>query len=93
LSTNERIRGRALQERRERWIRRDPLCKHCREAGRVSLGVELDHIRSIEDGGADDDSNLQLLCEACHAIKTAKDRGYRTPVVVGLDGFPVEGAS
>jgi len=33
----------------------------------------VDHIREISDGGAQlDSSNLQSLCSACHAAKTAR---------------------
>lgn len=93
MSTNERVRGRALQTRRRKWFARDPLCKRCKDAGRVSLAVDLDHVVPIEHGGADDESNLQGLCGPCHAEKTAEDRHYKPRVQIGLDGFPMEVAA
>lgn len=68
-----RMRGRALQERRERWMRLRPLCVRCEERGIVRLWTQLDHVVPLFKGGADDDSNLQGLCDPCHAAKTAAD--------------------
>lgn len=34
---------------------------------------DVDHIVALENGGTDDDSNLQILCEWCHKPKTADD--------------------
>jgi 5-methylcytosine-specific restriction protein A len=40
----------------------------------IVVGTEVDHIRPISQGGPEDDeSNLQLLCKACHAAKTARE--------------------
>lgn len=33
----------------------------------------VDHIIALENGGTDDDSNLQILCDWCHKPKTADD--------------------
>ena len=52
----------------------EPLCRHCREAGRVTAAVLVDHIRALSDGGARlDRANLQPLCVPCHARKSAAD--------------------
>lgn len=71
--TTPRMRGRALQERRERWTRKNPLCCKCEERGIVRVWTQLDHVVPLFKGGADDDSNLQGLCDQCHAVKTAAD--------------------
>lgn len=50
--------------------RREPLCRHCANAGRVRLGELVDHIRPLKAGGTNDEANLQTLCRACHKVKT-----------------------
>ena len=50
-------------------LRHDPLCEECQRNGL------LDHIVPINKGGAPlDMSNLQSLCNKCHAAKTARDK-------------------
>jgi len=83
----ERLRGRALQQRRARWFRAHPLCVRCEARGLIAQAVELDHVVSLEDGGADDESNLQGLCMPCHQEKTGEDRGYRPRPAIGVDGW------
>lgn len=41
----------------------------CRICGRPAS--EVDHIVPRSRGGADDEDNLQAICSACHAKKTA----------------------
>lgn len=84
----ERLRGRAAVAQRKRRLEREPLCRHCLANGLVTEASVPDHIVPFEFGGTDSDSNIQCLCERCHAIKTAKDRGYRTARQTGLDGWP-----
>ena len=46
-----------------------PRCAHC-----GALAVEVDHITPLADNGAElDPNNLQPLCRACHAQKTARE--------------------
>lgn len=93
----KRLTGRRLQRIRAEWFYRFPLCDHCRTAKppRVRLATELDHIKSLEDGGddfdCDDEQNRQGLCSECHKAKTAKDRGHRERQRIGADGYPIEG--
>jgi len=51
----------------------EPLCRMCRQAGRITAATEVDHI----DGDADNDapSNRQSLCKSCHSTKTALENG------------------
>jgi len=63
----------------------------CAACGRLWLlhRDHVDHIVSREQGGSDDDSNLQLLCaEPCHREKTARDLGHRVKPQIGPDGWP-----
>ena len=46
-------------------------CEQCGEPRWVSGWLEVDHVRPVEDGGADDLDNLQALCARCHRRKTA----------------------
>ncbi len=74
----ERIRGRANQRRRERILTERPLCVHCEAQGRVSEATEVDHIVPLWKGGGEHDGNMQPLCHACHAAKTAAEAAERT---------------
>jgi len=60
-------------ERRKRWLAKHPLCVHCEWEGRVTLGTVLDHIVPLSQGGKDDDSNLQTLCDSHHDAKSKRE--------------------
>lgn len=81
-SGNERrtLTGRALQRRREALFAREPLCRKCKERGRVRAATQRDHIVPLFEGGPEDESNEQPLCDECHAEKTQQEskraRGY-----------------
>jgi len=79
-----RLRGDAAVKRRARWLRLHPLCKHCGEQGRTTVAITPDHIIPLEMGGADDDTNLQSLCKACHDIKSAGEAKARAARVRSL---------
>lgn len=77
-TSTARTRGSRWMAIRKRVMTRDGgLCVHCRRAGRVTLGEEVDHITPLERGGTDNESNLQLLCKACHCAKSAADQSRR----------------
>jgi len=51
-----------------------PYCAHCQRTAQQTRLV-VDHVIPINQGGAGFDSlNLEVLCFACHAIKTEQDR-------------------
>ena len=60
-------------------FRRQPLCEPCHEAGRVTLATIRDHRIPLAEGGADDVTNEQAICDDCHSIKTKAEsaRGVR----------------
>ena len=56
-------------------IRDNGLCQHCLNQKRITVGIIADHIvpLSVDWNKRLDESNLQLLCAGCHAVKTAED--------------------
>lgn len=66
-----RLRGRAGVQQRKRRLASEPLCRHCKERGFVTVAEEVDHIIPLQHGGSDTDDNVQCLCKPCHEIKTA----------------------
>src|SRR5688572_544069 len=66
----DRLRGRALQQRRQRWFRLHPMCARCY----VRPAEELDHVVPLSRGGSDDESNISGLCKPCHQEKSLKER-------------------
>lgn len=78
MSTQEqRLTGRRRQERNARVLRAHPLCVQCQLRGDVQAAVEVDHVVPLHLGGKEDDANLQGLCRACHAAKSADESRAR----------------
>ena len=48
-------------------------CNNCGLSIRGSLLPAFDHIVSLVNAGENRESNIQLLCSACHGTKTATD--------------------
>jgi 5-methylcytosine-specific restriction protein A len=69
----ERIRGRQLQRIRAEHLRREPLCRRCMQRGYVTIGVHVDHIVALINGGTETPENRQTLCKPCHDEKTNED--------------------
>jgi len=84
----KRLTGKRLQRLRGHIRDQQPLCLKCLEVGVLKEWEELDHITPYAKGGDDSLDNLQGLCKAHHAAKTATDMGYRITEPCGLDGFP-----
>ena len=73
-STTARGYGYQWQKLRKRILQRDNyLCVICKSKDRLTEATDVDHIKAKAFGGADDESNLQSLCSACHKEKTAKE--------------------
>lgn len=65
--------GRALQAKRAEFAGRDPFCAKHRERGLLVKGCILDHKVPLEEGGTDDDDNLQWICRECSDTKTSTE--------------------
>lgn len=57
----------------EIFARDDGRCQECKRKLRPGDDYEVDHIIALSKGGTDENSNLQILCSGCHAIKTPGD--------------------
>jgi len=86
----KRLRGRKLQQRRRRWFALNPLCVSCKDRGIVRLATELDHIKPLDFGGADEPSNWQGLCTQCHDYKTRRDLGRKGSGACDANGQPLD---
>lgn len=56
-------------------------CASCTR--RVGIGAEphaFDHVTALVNGGSHAESNLQVLCTTCHAIKTRADVAEKSTV-------------
>lgn len=58
-------------------LNEEPLCRICRENGRVVAAHHVDHITPLVNGGTHDRDNLQPLCVACHNRKTKADNAVQ----------------
>jgi hypothetical protein len=68
---------------------REPLCRLCKAAGRITAAVCVDHKVPLADGGSmHDPENLQPLCSACHRKKSAIEGRERA---VDRGPYPSEG--
>ena len=74
-------------------------CQLCKRAGRMTLARAVDHIVSKARAATlrwtraqtDDPSNLEAICDPCHAVKTEAEQGKvkRVRRAPGPDGWPV----
>jgi 5-methylcytosine-specific restriction protein A len=77
--SDKRMAGSRLQARRLRLWTAKPTCAICQRLTDYPGGFELDHIIRLDQGGADVESNCQVLCvwydhfgikQGCHVDKT-----------------------
>lgn len=69
-ASTKRITGRRLQAMRLSLFSREPLCAECKSKGIASLATIRDHKVPLAEGGKDDETNEQGLCEPCHDVKS-----------------------
>ncbi|MGZ9027364.1 MAG: HNH endonuclease [Telluria sp.] len=64
---------------RAKLFTRHPLCVLCLADGLAVAATERDHVIPLAEGGPDDETNEQALCEPCHAEKSRVEatRGRR----------------
>ena len=56
------------------YIKQNPLCEQCKRDGNITNGDCIDHIKPISIGGHKvSESNIQTLCNKCHAKKSAQE--------------------
>jgi HNH endonuclease len=97
-SRHERGYGAAWTRVRVQALSRDAgLCQPCANAGRVTIGREVDHKVPKYNGGTDDLDNLQTICKPCHEAKTAREAlaarglaGVAPRAHCGADGLPTD---
>ncbi|MFT0167496.1 HNH endonuclease [Paraburkholderia mimosarum] len=77
VGATPRIRGRRWMETRKRVALDQQFT--CRRCGLVWLPWrdQVDHRVPLEQGGSNDDDNLDLLCDDCHKLKTAEEASAR----------------
>jgi 5-methylcytosine-specific restriction protein A len=71
-----RIRGRRLQRMRKQLLDAHPLCVEClaQTPTRFTVAVIRDHTVPLAEGGRDDASNQQPLCQECSDRKTETEK-------------------
>ena len=75
-SRHERGYGSKWVKTRALVMQRDMhLCQPCLTNGRPTPATQVDHITNKAQGGTDDMSNLQAICDDCHLAKSANDQG------------------
>ena len=78
-SAHARGYGRDWEKIRDLVRREEPFCRYCLEEGRVTATEHIDHIVPKAQGGTDERSNLQGLCQPHHSEKTDRENpGWRT---------------
>lgn len=71
---NPFYRSAAWKKTRRAKLADDPNCEEHLKMSRVVIAEMVDHITPISQGGDKfDRSNLQSLCNHCHAVKRAKE--------------------
>ena len=79
MTDGERLDAKARQhikQRHEILERAKWRCQKCGADPKVDpVRLQVHHIRPVHRGGQNDDDNLVVLCDACHAGEHATDRG------------------
>lgn len=83
LTTTQRGYGASWRKLRDWILSKEPCCRPCRQAGRTRLAAAVDHILPKADGGSDDESNLQPICDECHRMKTAREDSGPAALIPG----------
>ena len=79
LSEAARLRrGFRWRQLSARWLRKHPTCAPCARVQLTTAATQVDHVEPLTDapGRVYDPTNLQSVCDRCHARKSAQER-YR----------------
>ncbi|WP_242984921.1 HNH endonuclease signature motif containing protein [Clostridium sp. 2-1] len=68
--------GRSWAKIRAAYLSAHPLCEVCKAEGRLTPAELVHHRRRLTDGGTNDWSNLQALCQECHSRLHAERGDY-----------------
>ncbi len=73
-SAAKRGYGRRWRRHRKQILDREPDCRDCSAAGRLTEATELHHVAKVSDApdAMFDPSNVIPLCKRCHSIRTAR---------------------
>ena len=56
-------------------------CPRCLGSPCARASAEVDHVRTLRDGGTHEQANLRAKCKPCHSHRTATDNGLGGPVL------------
>jgi 5-methylcytosine-specific restriction protein A len=68
--------GSTWKKIRDAFLSANPLCVMCKEAGRLTPATVAHHKVKVSDGGLNDWSNMEALCQECHSRLHAKQGDY-----------------
>lgn len=87
--------GYRWQQARDIFLRANPLCRMCEQAGALVAATVVDHIVPHKGDPAlfwDQDNNWQPLCATHHsASKQAEDKRGGGPIGCDANGIPLAG--
>jgi 5-methylcytosine-specific restriction protein A len=66
------------------FVRQDGKCACCPTKLHLKRWI-LDHVTPLEEGGADDETNLQAICEPCSKAKTSVEATERASYRIKRD--------
>ncbi len=75
---HSKLYGHKWRQARAIFLKRNPLCVHCKRDGKVTPATEVDHIIPHRGNLAlfwDKLTNWMALCKPCHSKKTATEDG------------------
>lgn len=78
---------------RKRILKRDNYrcqCLDCTASGRRRPATEVDHKVPVDQGGTEEDSNLQAINSECHKKKTKLDNGQKPSYGCTDEGLPLD---
>lgn len=75
----QRVRGSAGVKLRRQVLREEPICRVCLAADTLPIlpSRDVDHIVPLFEGGSNDRSNLQGICDPHHKAKSTAEYARR----------------